>query len=298
MRTSTADPGMRGDSGMLGAGMATHDLGRIGVWQAYPVATPEGVAELEQLGYGTLWLGASPSPDWDGFETLLAATEHITIASSIVNVWASSAKTAAENFHRLEARYPGRFLLGIGIGHPEHDSAFTKPYDALVNYLDELDEEGVPKERRALAALGPKVATLSRDRTAAALPYLTVPEHTASLRALLGPDALIATEHKALLDDDPDSARVKARTTVGFYLGLSNYTNNLRRFGFTDEDLTAPGSDRVVDALVAHGTPESVADQLTAHLRAGADHVAVQALDHDPLPALRTLAPLLTERAG
>ncbi|MFE6861623.1 LLM class F420-dependent oxidoreductase [Nocardia sp. NPDC057668] len=276
--------------------MANQQLGKIGVWLAYPQATPELARELEALGYGAIWVGASPAADWEGYEALLAATETLTVGTSIVNVWATPAKDIAATYHRLAEAYPGRFLLGVGIGHPEHATEYTKPYDALVNYLDQLDEHGVPRERRALAALGPRVARLAADRTAGPLPYLTVPEHTAALRAQLGPDALIVTEHKAVLDADPATARATARGTVGFYLGLSNYVNNLHRYGFDDADTAQPGSDRLIDALVAHGTPDEVADHLLAHVRAGADQVAVQPLGGDPLPILRTLAPLLTAK--
>ncbi|WP_067820841.1 LLM class F420-dependent oxidoreductase [Nocardia inohanensis] len=278
--------------------MTTDDLGKYGVWQAYSTMTPQAAREIEELGYGAIWLGGSPAADWDGYDGLLEATASITIATSIVNIWSSPAKTAADTYHRLEQRFPGRFLLGVGAGHRENDGDYTKPYDALVAYLDELDELGVPQRGRALAALGPRVAKLARDRTAAALPYLTVPEHVAELRTQLGPDALIIPEHKVVLDTDADRARAAARPVIGFYTGLSNYTNNLRRFGFDDADLTTPGSDRLFDAVVAHGDADRVADQVTAHLRAGGDHIAVQILGaHDTLPALRALAPVLAARA-
>lgn len=281
---------------VLPAGMANEELGKFGVWQAYSVVTPEAVREIEELGYGTVWLGSSPPAQWDGYDALLAATQSLTIATSIVNVWATTAKDAAATFHRLNDRFPGRFLLGIGAGHREHNDGYTEPYDALVDYLDELDAAGVPRQQRALAALGPKVAELAGARTAGPLPYLTTPEHTARLRTQLGPGALIAPEHKFVLDTDPDSARATAREVTRFYLGLANYANNLRSLGFDADDLRVPGSDRLVDAIIAHGSAAEVADQLTAHLRAGADHIAVQNLGGDYLPALRTLAPLLAER--
>lgn len=281
---------------VLAAGMAKEQLGKFGVWQSHPTVTPEAVRELEELGYGAVWLGSSPRAEWDGFEALLAGSESITIATSIVNIWSTPAEAAAETFHRLEAKFPGRFLLGVGAGHREHNDGYTKPYDALVSYLDALDAAGVPRDRRALAALGPKVAELAGVRTAGALPYLTTPDHTARLRAQLGPDALIVAEHKVLLDEDPVRARETGRQMTSFYLGLSNYANNLAKSGFDAADLTSPGSDRFVDSLVAHGNAEQIADQVTAHVRAGADHIAVQVLGHDSLPTLRALAPLLAER--
>ncbi|WP_040807536.1 LLM class F420-dependent oxidoreductase [Nocardia concava] len=276
--------------------MAFDNLGPFGVWQPYPLSSPESARELEELGYGTIWLGSSPPADWDGYEGLLAATESLVVATSIVNVWASAAEAAAETYLRLEEKFPGRFLLGVGVGHREHTGTYAKPYDALVEYLDVLDARGVPQHGRALAALGPRVARLARDRTAGALPYLTVPEHTAELRGILGPDALLAVEHKVVLDTDPDRARGVGRERAGFYLGLSNYVNNLRRFDFDEADLAAPGSDRYVDAVVAHGDAAAIGDRLAEHARAGADHVAVQVLGDDPLATLRALAPVLAER--
>ncbi|WP_194817385.1 LLM class F420-dependent oxidoreductase [Nocardia sp. XZ_19_385] len=274
--------------------MAFDELGRYGVWLPFNAISPEQAREVEELGYGALWLGSSPGEDdLVVAENLLAATENLTVATSIVNIWKSPAAKVAEVFHRIEAAYPGRFLLGIGAGHPEANATYRTPYDALVEYFDELDAAGVPKERRALAALGPRVLKLARDRSLGALPYLVPVEHTASARAILGDGTLLATEHKVVIDDDPVRARTTAEPRTSFYLGLQNYVTNLRRFGLTDEDLAKPGSDRFYDAVVAHGTAEAVAEKLRAHLLAGADHVAIQPLSDDPLPALRTLAPLL-----
>ncbi|MFQ6393021.1 LLM class F420-dependent oxidoreductase [Nocardia sp. KC 131] len=277
--------------------MAIDTLGRFGVWRGYTGFTPEQARELEDLGYGTLWLGASPPAELAEVEPLLEATESITVASSIINIWSSPAKQAAESFHRIEARFPGRFLLGIGAGHPEHADDYRKPYDALVEYLDELEEAGVPQRRLALAALGSRVLKLAADRTWGALPYLVPTAHTEIARQVIGADALLATEHKVVLDADPARARATARPRVEFYLDLQNYTANLRRLGFTDADLTKPGSDQLYDGLVAHGTADAVADQLVAHLRAGADHVAIQVLDDDAQQTLRALAPVLAQRS-
>lgn len=271
------------------------ELGRFGVWRGYDEFTPEDARELEELGYGTLWLGKSPGADLPNVEELLAATASITVATSIVNVWSAPAKEVAESFHRIDSRYPGRFLLGIGAGHPEMTSEYRKPYDVLVEYLDELDAAGVPKERRALAALRPRVLKLAADRTAGALPYLVTPEHTRDARGILGADALLAVEHKVVLDTDPERARATARPRVEFYLDLRNYVASLRGLGFDEVDLTKPGSDRLYDGLVAHGAAKSVVEQLVRHVEAGADHVALQILDDEELPTLRALAPLLRE---
>ncbi|WP_174187491.1 LLM class F420-dependent oxidoreductase [Nocardia barduliensis] len=273
--------------------MAIDGLGRFGVWRGYLGFTPDDAAELEKLGYGALWLGGSPPADLPVAESLLEATETLIVATSIVNIWTAPAPAVAESFHRIEQRFPGRFLLGIGAGHPEVNAPFQKPYDALVRYLDELDAAGVPKDRMALAALGPKVLELARTRTAGALPYLTPPEHTAQARQILG-SALLVAEQKFVLDDDPQRAREVGRQMVKMYLGLRNYVSNLRRLGFSEEDVTIPGSDRLIDVLAVHGSPVEVTGQLVEHLRAGADHLALQALGEDYLGPLRQLAPLLT----
>ncbi|HWN31124.1 MAG TPA: LLM class F420-dependent oxidoreductase [Pseudonocardia sp.] len=273
--------------------MANSDwLGKVGVWLPQAAITPHQAAELEQLGYGTIWLGASPAAELNMVDPLLAATTTLSVGTSIVNIWTAAATSVARSFHRIEAAFPGRFILGIGAGHRENENDYRKPYQALVDYLDELDAAGVPRERRAMAALGPRVLELARDRAAGALPYLITPSYTRNARAVLGPDALLVAEHKVALAADPAEARQLARTRVEGYLRLSNYVANLRRIGFADDELALPGSDRLVDALVFQGGVDSVAERLIAHLAAGADQVAVQALssDGDVLPTLRALA--------
>ena len=252
-------------------------LGKFGIWQTAAKSTPQLVAEAEALGYGTFWVGGSPRAPLTELEELLNATERIVIASGIVNMWADDPGPIAEAYHRIEARHPGRFLLGVGIGHPEATKEYRDPYTSMVEYLDALDAADVPKERMALAALGPKVLKLSADRTLGAHPYLTPPEHTRSARTILG-SALLAPEHKVVLNTDVEAARAAGRPTVQFYLRLVNYRRNLLRHGFTEADLDDGGSDRLVDALVLHGNAKTVGDGLRAHLDAGADHVCIQVL--------------------
>ncbi|GFG52007.1 LLM class F420-dependent oxidoreductase [Mycolicibacterium agri] len=264
------------------------ELGRYGVWTSGAV-TPEEAAEIEKLGYGALWVGGSPKADLAFVEPILEATETLQVATGIVNVWTAPAEEVAESYHRIEKAFPGRFLLGIGIGHPEHTQEYRKPYDVLVEYLDALDEAKVPTSRRVLAALGPKVLKLAAERSAGAHPYLTTPEHTGTARELLGATVFLAPEHKVVLSTDPDEARRIGRERVEFYLGLSNYVNNWKRLGFTEKDVAKPGSDRLIDAVVAHGTPDDIARRLNQHLEAGADHVAIQVLG-DLLPTLTELA--------
>ncbi len=276
--------------------MSKLDLGRVGVW-TFGAPTPEQAAEIEKLGYGAVWPGGSPAGDLAFVEPILAATEKLQVATGIVNVWTAPAAQVAESYHRIEAAYPGRFVLGVGIGHPEHTKEYRKPYDVLVEYLDELDAAGVPVARRVVAALGPKVLRLAADRSAGAHPYLTTPEHTAEARKVIGPDAFLAPEHKVVLTDGSAEATAQAREigrqTVDFYLNLSNYLNNWRRLGFSEDDIAKPGSDALIDAVVAHGTPDAIAARLTEHLDAGADHVTVQVLG-----GWDKLVPTLTALAG
>ena len=268
------------------------DLGRYGVWTGGPV-TPEQAVEIEKLGYGAVWVGGSPSADLSFVEPILEQTETLQIATGIVNIWSAPAPAVAESYHRIENAYPGRFLLGVGVGHPEHTQEYVKPYDALVEYLDVLDAATVPTSRRVLAALGPKVLMLARNRSAGAHPYLTTPEHTAQARELVGNTVYLAPEHKVVLTSDADAARALGRDKVGFYFDLSNYVNNWKRLGFTSDDVTKPGSDKLIDSVVAYGTAEQIARRLGEHHEAGADHVAIQVLgDGD------RLIPTLTELAG
>ena len=271
--------------------MTKPDLGKFGVFGRG--ATPEQAKEIEALGYGAIWVGGSPPAELDWVEPSLEATTTLQVATGIVNIWTAAARPVAESFHRIDKAYPNRFLLGIGVGHPEALTEYQKPYDALTEYLDELDEYGVPKDRRVVAALGPQVLKLSARRAAGAHPYLTTPEHTAQARELIGPDAFIAPEHKVVLTADADQARAVGRKALDLYLGLTNYLSNFKRLGFTDEDVAKPGSDRFVDAVVAYGTPEAIAARLNEHLAAGADHVPVQVLT-----SADKLVPALAELAG
>ncbi|AHK33851.1 flavin-dependent oxidoreductase [Rhodococcus opacus PD630] len=272
----------------------TPQLGQFGVWRHAGGLAPEVGAAIESAGYGAIWIGGSPPADLDVAERLLDATSTITVATGIVNIWTAPADEIATSFHRLEARHPGRFLLGIGVGHPEQPGLnYSKPYAALVEYLDALDAAGVPAGRRVLAALGPKVLELSAARAAGAHPYLTTPQHTREARELLGPGPVIAPEQKVVLDTDPERARPIGRSAVeNPYLHLRNYVNNLKRLGYTDEQIENGGSDDLIDALAAHGDTQYVAGRLREHLDAGADHVAIQVLPagDDPVPALRELA--------
>jgi probable F420-dependent oxidoreductase len=269
------------------------DIGRLGVWEtrgASWLSEPDTPAELEELGIGALWLGGSPPADLEFPELLLARSSRLVVATGIVNVWSAPPEVAAAAYRRIAS---DRFLLGIGIGHRMFDDEYVKPYDKLASYLDGLDAGGVPEDARMLAALGPRVLRLAAERTAGAHPYLVTPEHTARAREILGAGKLLVPEQKVVLDTDPESARALARERLSIYLPLENYTNNWRRLGFTDDDLAAGGSDRLVDSMVAWGDEEAVRDRIAEHHAAGADQVALQVLNPDKLGVLRRLAPVL-----
>ena len=266
-------------------------LEKVGVW-AYPsTLSPTSVNELEQLGYSGLWL-ADTKADLDEVDRLLAATERMVVGSYIINVWSAPAEAVAEAFHRIDAAFPGRFVLGIGAGHQEVNRDYRTPIQAVSEYLDKLDDLDVPAQRRALAALGPRMLELARDRAAAALPYLITADYIRDARIRVGPNTTLVSEQTVVLTDDHAQARALGRDGLRVYLGLSNVRRSLGRIGFQDDDIAPPGSDRLLDALIAHGNTEKVAARVHEHLDAGADQVVVHALtaDNDMMPALRILA--------
>lgn len=267
------------------------DLGRIGVWLPHTL-DPAVATRVEQLGYGAIWLGRSPSVE--DARKFLEATQRIPVATGIVNVWQHEADAVALAHARLVADHPGRFLLGIGIGHPESTSDWAHPVEAMRAFLDGLDaaETPVPREQRALAALRPRMLDLSAERSAGAHPYFVPSEHTAFARERLGPGPLLAPEVSIAIDDDVDAARARASEFASRYFQLSNYTKNLRAFGFDDRDFEDGESDAVLDAVVPHGPVARVAAGVQAHLDAGADHVCVQPVGAgaDILPDLEALA--------
>ncbi|MGV0635122.1 LLM class F420-dependent oxidoreductase [Mycolicibacillus trivialis] len=267
------------------------ELGRYGVW-TFGRVTPDEAVEIERLGYGALWVGGSPAADLEFVEPILAATETLQVATGIVNIWTAPAAEVAASFQRIEAAHPSRFLLGIGAGHREHTEEYTSPVQALEDYLEALDVAGVPTSRRVVAALGPRVLELAAQHSAGAHPYLTIPEHTGGARELIGNTVFLAPEHKVVLTTDAEAARGVGRKALDLYLGLSNYVKNWHRMGFGSADVSKPGSDRFVDAMVAHGTAAQIAARLEEHLDAGADHVAIQVLGgrDQLLPTLTELA--------
>ena len=226
----------------------TIELGQFGVWTSYRAIGEENAGDAatlaERLGYGTFWLGGSPNPA--RVTPLLAATERLVAATGIVNIWQTEPHMAAAETAQLQADYPDRFLLGIGVGHPEATSDYKHPLKATRDYLDGLDsaQRPVPPDTRCLAALGPKNLDLSRDRSLGTHPYFTPVAHTSFARERVGSGKLVAPELACVLDTDVDRARATAREYARLYLGLSNYTNNLLRFDFTEADIADGGSAR------------------------------------------------------
>lgn len=279
-------------------------VGPYGIWSAKlrsedPVAPSElaeAAVELQELGFGAVWLGGATVRH---ALPLIKATSRLVVATGIQNIWQYDAAGTAANFTELDRTHRGRFLLGLGVSHASLTARYHRPYSAMAGYLDALDAAGVPVQRRVLAALGPKMLELSRDRAAGAHPYLVTPDHTAWARGILGEAPLLAPETKVVLDQDPDSARATARRVLAFYLDMPNYTNALARLGFTEDDFANGGSDRLVDALFAWGDDDRIRERIEKFRTAGADHVALQVVDDQPrdfLPraAWRRLAQLLS----
>ena len=287
------------------------NLGRVGLWTFQLDLQPatraaETAAELEELGYPTLWL-----PEAVGREALvnsallLSATHRMVVATGIASIWGHDAMTMAAGQLTLSEAFPGRFLLGLGVSHqPMVDNLrgqhYDKPLTRMREYLDAMDRAVYVsprpeiEPRRVLAALGPRMLRLAAERALGAHPYFVPVEHTVVAREALGEGPMLCPEQAVVLSDDPEVARAAARLHMATYLSLPNYTDNLRRLGWGDDDLAGGGSDRLVDAIVAWGDEDAIVERVRAHLDAGADHVCLQVLDSSatalPLPQWRALA--------
>ncbi|MER5551922.1 TIGR03620 family F420-dependent LLM class oxidoreductase [Streptomyces sp. NPDC002793] len=266
-------------------------FGRVGIWSsalhgsrtddAGREAIAEAAAELEDLKYGTLWIGGNPSVE--DAAAVLAATRSVTVATGILSIWDHTAEEVAAGIATIDARRRGRLVLGLGVSHGPMVPQYAKPYSAMVAYLDALDAAAPPvgEGSRVLAALGPKMLDLASGRALGAHPYLVTTEHTAEARTALGPDALLAPELSVVLDTDIDRARTTARNMLSMYLQLPNYTANLLRLGFEESDFDGGGSVRLLDALFALGDAEHVQARAREYFDAGADHLALQVLTAD-----------------
>lgn len=265
------------------------NFGEYGAWTSYRAIGAEhagaAAAAAEAAGLGTFWLGGSPR--LAEVRGLLEGSEQLTIATSVVNIWAYDPADLAREYAALEADFPGRLCVGIGVGHPEATSDYKRPLSALERFLDGVDAaaESVPARRRIVAALGPKMLALSARRSLGTIPYFSSVDHTRAARAAVGPEALVIPEVAYVLDEDVERARATARRYAQLYLGLRNYTNALLDHGFDQADIEDGGSDRLIDHVVPHGSAADVAATVRAHREAGADHVALQALGADGIPA-------------
>ena len=296
--------------------MKHFDLGRVGIWTGVLDAVPSAEAQkiagrLEELGFPTLWIPETIGRDPFVTATrLLSATSSLKVATGIANIYARDALTMANTQRSLEEAFPGRFLLGLGVSHQHlvdrvrhHD--YSKPYSQMVKYLDDMDAALFmavgPQERPAtvLAALGPKMLRLSAEHADGAHPYFVPVEHTAQAREILGPDAILAPEQMVVLDTDRARGLDIARKGMAVYLRAPNYVNNLKRLGFTDDDVADGGSERLADAIVAIGDVATAAQRVDDHFSAGASHVSVQVLQENftdvPEGAWRDLAAGLTQ---
>jgi probable F420-dependent oxidoreductase len=263
---------------------------------------------IEDMGYGALWFPESRGREAVALSAiLLAATSTISVAPGIANIWARDANAAAGAAMALEEAWPGRFTLGLGVSHQPsvaaRGSVYERPVQRMAAYLDVMESavfvgpeppEPVPV---VLAALGPKMLGLAAARTGGAHPYFVPVAHTRFAREVMGPDAYLAPEQAVVLETDPDRARTLARGHMDRYLLLDNYRRSLLRLGWTEADVDGGGSDDLVDAVVAWGSPEQVAERVAAHHLLGADHVSIQVISEDsarvPLQELETLAEVL-----
>jgi probable F420-dependent oxidoreductase len=238
------------------------------------------LGEIEALGFGALWLGGSPS--LVEARAYLEATTTLNVATGILNVWRHQPADVAAGHADLRGEFGERFLLGLGIGHPEATSEYKKPLAKMRDFLDGLDnaDRPVPRDERVVAALGPKMLELAAGRAFGAHPSSPTVPHTRIARERIGPDALLAPELAVVVDPDPESGRADARAFAASYLRMTNYTGNLLRLGFSERDLADGGSDRLIDAVIAHGSADAIAETVHAHLEAGADHVCLQPVGH------------------
>ena len=282
-----------GGTGIWAFQLRYGDAGEIG----------EAAAELDELGYSALWIPDVGGDVFSSVEVLMAATKRALVATGIVNLWMHSPEESAEAHARLTKAHGDRFLMGIGVSHQllidsQEAGRYRKPLSAMQGFLDGLDAASPPvsRDHRVLAALGPKMLELARTRAAGAHPYNVTPDHTAQARSALGPDALVLPEQAVALTTDPDRGRRLGRQHLEHYLSLPNYTNNLRRLGFGDDDFAGGGSDRLIDALVAWGDVDAIASRVQQHRDAGADHVCIQVVIEEGFPKeeWRELAPALT----
>ena len=273
------------------------NLSRVGVWGSSEWLKPENEGSLltfaetlDELGFGSLWISAGFLPGMpSSYRKIVERTSRIVVASGILSIWHCTPEETRTSVIQIQQDYPDRFMLGLGASHsPQVTSLghqYTKPYSRMVSYLDELDGLGLGPEHRMLGALGPRMMELAADRSRGAHPYFVPVEHTRRSREILGPSPLLIPEQAVVLNEDPMQAREWARAFMSLYLRLPNYTNNLLRLGYTEADFQHGGSDQLVDAIVAWGTPEDVLLRVGDHLNAGASSVCIRIVTEEPAPS-------------
>lgn len=292
----------------------TVDIGRVGVWTGAldghsTKVAQEAARQVEAMGYGALWIPEAVGRDpMVSAANLLSATTRLPIATGIANIYARDPMTMVAGQRTLAEAYPNRFLLGMGVSHAHlvqrvRKHSYDRPFSYMREYLGEMEKALFmavgPEEDPGcvLAALGPKMLELAATQTSGAHPYFVPVEHTADARRIMGPSALLAPEQMIVLESDPSTARGIARKGMEVYLRAPNYVNNLKRYGFTDDDVANGGSDRLVDAIVAWGGIDVAVARVKAHHDAGANHVCIQVLESDaraiPLEGWRSLASAL-----
>jgi probable F420-dependent oxidoreductase len=265
------------------------DFGDYGAWTSYRQFGEEKAGDaaraVEDAGLTALWLGGSPR--LAQLRPLLEGSEKLTVGTSIVNIWGYDPADLVVEYAALEADFPGRFCVGIGVGHPEATSDYKRPLTNLERFLDGIDtaDAPIPTNRQIIAALGPKMLTMSAKRSLGTIPYFSSVAHTRFCRETVGPDSLVVPEIACVIDEDVERARATARRYAKLYLGLSNYTNALLEHGFEQADIEDGGSDRLIDHVIPHGSAADIAAAARAHVDAGADHVALQAIGGEGIPA-------------
>lgn len=255
-------------------------LSGFGVWTNLSTIGAENAAAAaaltEQLGFTAFWLGGSPR--LPQLRPLLEGSERLLVGTSVVNIWGYEPDQVAAECSELERDFPGRVMLGIGVGHREADAGYVRPLSSMEAFLDDLDRarQPLPAARRCLAALGPKMQHLARERSAGSIPYFTSVEHTTASRAVLGPDRILAPELSCVVDDNAVRAAATASAFADRFLRLANYRRALSEHGHPQENVAGGASRRLVAAVVPHAGVEAIARVAEAHRDAGADHVSLQ----------------------
>jgi probable F420-dependent oxidoreductase len=271
------------------------DLGTVGIWSGALDALPvvqaqEAVAELDELGYGALWFGEAYGREaFTAAQLYLAASPRMVVATGIATIYGRDAVNANAAARTLSAAFPDRFLLGPGVSHAPlvertRGHSYGRPLAAMREYLDAMDAapyvvaDGGEPPPRVLAALGPRMLELARERAQGAHPYLVTPAHTATARDVLGAGPLLAVEQAVVLTKDRDAFLAAAHSHLEIYTGLPNYRASWVREGFEETDFVRGGSERLKDALVVMGDEDDVVRRVREHLGAGATHVCLQVL--------------------